>query len=217
MRSTIPSPLWSRKQGGWKTFEEEELGNSPNVDEFKRCLRQIKIQGVRCKEITHKLLSFARKTDPVPRLIQVNDIIEEILDICDKRSKNSNIQIKTELKRDLPLISASPSEMQQVFMNLINNAIDAIGEGGTIEIRSGMEGGNAVVDIADTGQGIPGDVLERIFDPFFTTKPVGKGTGLGLSICYGILKKLGGNITVDSRVGAGTTFHVHIPIGAKAS
>ncbi len=135
--------------------------------------------------------------------------------ICEQRSKNSNILIKTDLNRELPLISASPTEMQQVFINLINNAIDAIGEGGMIEIRSRMEEGGAVVDIADSGQGIAGDVLERIFDPFFTTKPVGKGTGLGLSICYGIVKKLGGDITVDSKAGIGTTFHVHIPISIK--
>ncbi len=205
------------EEAGWMEdlLEEEELRNCPNVDELRRCLRQISIQGGRCKEITHKLLSFARKTDPVVRQIQINDIIEEILGICEQRSKNSNILIKTDLNRELPLISASPTEMQQVFINLINNAIDAIGEGGMIEIRSRMEEGGAVVDIADSGQGIAGDVLERIFDPFFTTKPVGKGTGLGLSICYGIVKKLGGDITVDSKAGIGTTFHVHIPISIK--
>jgi two-component system NtrC family sensor kinase len=207
------------EEAGWMEdlLEEEELGNWPNLAEFRRCLQQINIQGKRCKEITQKLLSFARKTDPVLRLIRINDIINEILDICKQRVKINNICIKTELNEELPFIFASPSEMQQVFMNLINNAIDAIGEGGTIEIRSRRQGGEAVIDIADTGAGIAGETLERIFDPFFTTKPVGKGTGLGLSICYGIVKKLGGNITVDSTVGAGATFHVHIPLAARAS
>lgn len=206
------------EEAGWMQdlLEEEEPGKWQNLDEFRHCLRQISVQGERCKEITHKLLSFARKTDPVPRTIQLNDIIAEILTICEKRSQTGNIEIKTDLDRDLPLVFASPSEMQQVFMNLINNAIDAIGEGGTIEIRSRLEGEDAVVDIADTGRGIPTDILERIFDPFFTTKPVGKGTGLGLSICYGILKKLGGNIQVESTVGEGTIFHVHIPAGRSA-
>ena len=208
------------EEAGWMEdlLEEQELQQSQNVDEFRRSLKQIGIQGVRCKEITHKLLSFARKTDPVQHEIQVNDTIEEILSLCGERSKFNNIRVQTELDRRLPLISASPTEMQQVFMNLINNAIDAIGSGGgLLEIRSRVEGDRVVVDIADTGHGISKSVMARIFDPFFTTKPVGKGTGLGLSICYGIIKKLGGNLTVDSSVGLGTTFHVNIPIhGGKS-
>jgi two-component system NtrC family sensor kinase len=98
-------------------------------------------------------------------------------------------------------------------MNLINNAIDAIGPGGgLLEVRSRVEGDKVVVDIADTGHGISKGVMSRMFEPFFTTKPVGKGTGLGLSICYGIIRKLGGNLTVESSIGLGTTFHVSIPI-----
>ncbi len=208
------------EEAGWMEdlLEEQELQENQNADEFKRSLKQISLQGVRCKEITHKLLSFARKTDPVHHEIQVNDTIEEILSICKERSKFNNIRVQTELDEYLPLISASPTELQQVFMNLINNAIDAIGSGGgLLEIWSRVEGDKVVVDIADTGHGISKSVMARIFDPFFTTKPVGKGTGLGLSICYGIVKKLGGNITVDSSVGLGTTFHVLIPIHAETS
>ncbi len=208
------------EEAGWMEdlLEEEALQEGRNVDEFRRSVKQISQQGVRCKEITHKLLSFARRTDPVHRRIQVNEIIEEILSICEQRSRFNNIRIQTELDQHLPLISASPTEMQQVFMNLINNAIDAIGSGGgLLEIRSRVDGDRVVVDLADTGHGISKGVMGRIFDPFFTTKPVGKGTGLGLSICYGIIKKLGGNLTVDSTVGLGTTFHVHIPIDAEAS
>jgi two-component system, NtrC family, sensor kinase len=208
------------EEAGWMEdlLDEEELKKSQNVEEFRRSLKQISLQGVRCKEITHKLLSFARKTDPVHHEIQVNDIIEEILSICDQRSKFSNIRIQTELDGSLPNISASPTELQQVFMNLINNAIDAMGSGGgLLEIRSGVEGDKVVVDVADTGHGISKEVISRMFEPFFTTKPVGKGTGLGLSICYGIIKKLGGNLTVDSSVGLGTTFHVYIPIHEGSS
>ena len=206
------------EEAGWMEdlLEEEELQDSENFEEFRRSLKQISLQGVRCKEITHKLLSFARKTDPIHRTIQINEVIEEILSICKQRSKFNNIRIQTELNQHLPPISASPSEMQQVFMNLINNAIDAMGSGGgLLEIRSGVDGDNVAVDIADTGHGISKDVMARMFDPFFTTKAVGKGTGLGLSICYGIIRKLGGNLTVDSTVGLGTTFHVHIPIHSE--
>jgi len=208
------------EEAGWleDLLEEGDFEESQNLEEFKRSLKQISVQGVRCKEITHKLLSFARKTDPVHRDIQVNEIIEEILSICEQHSRFNNIRIQTDLDEHLPQISASPTEMQQVFMNLINNAIDAMGSGGgLLEIRSGVDGHNVVVDISDTGHGIPKGVMTRMFDPFFTTKPVGKGTGLGLSICYGIIRKLGGNLTVDSTVGLGTTFHVHIPIHAETA
>ena len=208
------------EEAGWiaDLMEEEDLQESENAGEFKRALKQISLQGERCKEITQKLLSFARRTDPVHREIQVNDLIEEILSIFGQRSKFSNIRILPELDPNLPLISASPSELQQVFMNLFNNAIDAMGpEGGLLEIRSRVEGDRVVVEVADTGHGIPKTVMARMFDPFFTTKPVGKGTGLGLSICYGIVRKLGGNITVSSSVGMGTTFHVYIPVAEATS
>lgn len=205
------------EEAGWMEdlLQDLHIENSEDAAEFKRSLKQITVQGERCKEITHKLLSFARRTDPVHRDIQVNDTIEEILGIFDQRSKFNNIRIQSELDPDLPLVSASPTELQQVFINLINNAIDAMGSrGGLLEIRSRLEGDHAIIDIADTGHGIPSTVMARVFEPFFTTKPVGKGTGLGLSICYGIVKKLGGKITVDSAVGLGTTFHISLPVRA---
>jgi two-component system NtrC family sensor kinase len=103
--------------------------------------------------------------------------------------------------------------MQQVFLNVINNALDAMDkEGGVLKISSRVEGNFIVVELADNGPGIPEANLQRIFDPFFTTKPVGKGTGLGLSICYGIIKNLGGEIVVKSTVGVGTTFYIKIPL-----
>jgi two-component system NtrC family sensor kinase len=104
--------------------------------------------------------------------------------------------------------------MQQVFLNLINNAVDAIDskKGGTITLTTRLEEQMIVTDIADTGSGIAQANLQRIFDPFFTTKAVGKGTGLGLSICYGIINKIGGEISVNSAVGKGTIFHIRIPV-----
>lgn len=100
-----------------------------------------------------------------------------------------------------------------MILNLINNSMDAMdSKGGKIEIKSRLDGDEIVVDVSDTGPGIPKANMERIFEPFFTTKPVGKGTGLGLSICYGIMKKIGGQITISSELGRGTTFHVHFPL-----
>jgi two-component system NtrC family sensor kinase len=203
------------EEAGWMgdLIDEEELQQSKNLDEFKAALKQIRTQGERCKEITHKLLSFARSTDPRARQIQVNELIEELISISEQRSRFGNVKIISHLAPDLPEISASPSEIQQVLLNLINNAIDAIGPaGGTVEITTRVEGNRLVIDVADTGHGIPQAVMQRIFDPFFTTKPVGKGTGLGLSICYGIIKKIGGDISVNSAVDVGTAFHVQLPL-----
>lgn len=202
------------EEAGWigDLLEEEDFQESENVAELKRALAQIRTQGERCKEITHKLLSFARRTDPRIREVQLNDLIEEVMGVSDQRSRFSNVKVTTSLAPDLPLVAASPSEIQQVILNLINNAIDAIGSGGgAIEITSRADGDFVVIDVADNGQGIPPAVMARIFDPFFTTKSVGKGTGLGLSICYGIVKKLGGDITVNSAVGVGTVFHIYLP------
>ncbi len=186
---------------------------SDRAQEINRALKQIETQGERCKEITHKLLSFARRTDPRMMEVDVNELIEEILSISEQRSKFSNVKLVKNLQRDLPTIFASPSELQQVLLNLVNNALDAMGpEGGTIEVSTRVKEDNIIIDVADTGQGIPKAILPRIFDPFFTTKPVGKGTGLGLSICFGIVKKMGGSISVNSAVGVGTTMHVHLPL-----
>ncbi len=206
------------EHAGWMEdlLEEEDLQKSQILDEFKHSLEQISLQGVRCKEITHKLLSFARSTDRLHTKLQLNDTIGETLNVvCTASSKLDGIRIHTDLDRNLPPVLASQTEMEEVFMNLINNAIDAMSSaGGTLNIRSRVEGNEVVVDVADTGQGMSETVLARVFDPFFTTKPAGQGTGLGLSICYGIIKKLGGSLTADSTVGVGTTFHIRIPIGA---
>ena len=197
-------------------LQEEDFQDSDNLAEYRRALEQIRAQGERCKEITHKLLSFARRTDPRIREVQMNELIEEIVGVTEQRSRFSNVKLNLNLDPSLPLVSASPSEMQQVLLNLINNAIDAIGAGGgEVNITSRVEDDRVIIDVQDTGHGIPKAILPRIFDPFFTTKAVGKGTGLGLSICYGIIKKLGGEITVNSTVGVGTTFRIHLPVHGR--
>ncbi|MDO9262361.1 MAG: ATP-binding protein, partial [Desulfosalsimonadaceae bacterium] len=187
-----------------------------NLEEFQRALKQINTQGRRCKEITHKLLSFARKTDATVKDVQLNDIITEIVNLSSQMAKYNKVAIETKLQQTLPYITISPSEMQQVLLNLINNALDAMEKtGGTIQIStkiSEIEPGHIVIIIEDNGPGIPEANLSRIFDPFFTTKPVGKGTGLGLSICYGIINKMGGKIDVQSAPGKGARFRIWIPV-----
>ncbi|MBU0973358.1 MAG: GHKL domain-containing protein [Proteobacteria bacterium] len=205
------------EEAGWieDLLEEEDLKGAANLDEFKRALTQINTQGKRCKEITHKLLSFARKTDSTINDVQINDAIREIVSLTAQMARYNNVIIEEKLNEGLPYIRISPSELQQVILNLLNNAIDAMEKSGGIIIIetkiSNLEKNHLVISIEDNGPGIPKDNLERIFDPFFTTKAVGKGTGLGLSICYGIIQKMGGKIDVHSQVGLGTKFRIWIP------
>jgi len=203
------------EEAGWigDLLEEEEFKESGNLDEFKRALNQIRTQGKRCKDITYKLLSFARKTDPREQDVQLNDLLEDLIALSAQRAKYGNITIKTDFQDNLPAVMVSQSEMQQVFLNLINNSIDAMEKrGGEIVVRTRRDENRVVVEVVDNGPGIARANLGRIFDPFFTTKPVGKGTGLGLSICYGIVKKYGGEIEVRSVPEVETTFSVKIPL-----
>ncbi len=202
------------EEAGWigDLLEEEEFQESKNTEEFRRALTQIKTQGKRCKEITRKLLSFARKTSLSVQDIQVNELIEEIVGISAQRAKYAMVEIATQLQEKLPSVRVSLSELQQVILNLINNALDAMEKkGGKLTLSTRAEDGFVAVEVADTGMGIPASNLHRIFDPFFTTKAVGKGTGLGLSICYGIIENMGGRIEVQSTVDVGTTISVYIP------
>ncbi len=206
------------EEAGWigDLLEEEDLKESKNLEEFKRALQQINTQGKRCKEITHKLLSFARKTDSTVKNVQLNELISELVSLSAQMAKYNKVTIETDLQENLPLVTVSPSEMQQVLLNLINNALDAMEKtGGVIKITSKiskLEKDHIVIIVEDNGPGIPEANLPRIFDPFFTTKPVGKGTGLGLAICYGIINKIGGKIDVHSKVNEGTRFRIWIPI-----
>jgi len=210
------------EEAGWieDLLEEEEFKEGENLDEFQRALGQIRNQGRRCKEITHKLLSFARKTDSRIQDVQLNELIEELIALSAQRAKYSNVEIQSNLREYLPTLHVSQTELQQVLLNLINNALDAMEKiGGTLDVSSKLDGKFIIVEVADNGPGIPEANIARIFDPFFTTKPVGKGTGLGLSICYGIIKKMGGDIEVRSTIDVGTIFRVKIPLpeGEQAS
>ena len=202
------------EEAGWvgDLLDEAEFKESENLEEFKRALGQIKKQGLRCRDITHKLLSFARGGDGSQQLVRINDMVEEVIGLFSHQARFKNVVIEPKYGFDLPYIEASQTEIQQVLFNLIGNAIDAMEEnGGKIQITTGYDTHMVTVEVRDNGPGIPRTVLSRIFDPFYTTKPVGKGTGLGLSICYGILNRMGGKITVSSAVGVGTTFRVLIP------
>jgi two-component system NtrC family sensor kinase len=205
------------EEAGWMgdLLEDMALEKGQDRAEFERAIKQIQTQGKRCKDITHKLLSFARQTDATIEDVDILRLLEELIELSAQRAKYAMVKIKTDFGDNLPTLKVSATELQQVFFNLINNALDAMEkQGGDLNIFCHRENDSVTIKVADTGGGIPKANLDRIFDPFFTTKPVGKGTGLGLSICYGIIEKMGGNLSVDSVVGQGTTFTISIPLKA---
>ncbi|MER3522590.1 MAG: hypothetical protein C4326_00620 [Ignavibacteria bacterium] len=168
----------------------------------------------RLSEITRRLMNFSRNVADEPRMdeVQINQPIEETVAMVEHEYRINNIDIVTDLKEDLPPIVANAGALQQVFLNLLINARDAMPNGGTITIRTESSGYYVVVKFADTGTGIAQEHLDKIFMPFFTTKPEGQGTGLGLSICRKIISEHKGAIKVESEDGKGTTFSIFLPM-----
>ena len=202
------------EEAGWlqDLLKRETMARFAEIDEFHDSLREIVTQAGRCREITHKLLSFARKMDSTIRDVDLHTLVSEVVGMREREATLNNIEIVKEFASDLPIIHSEPSLLRQVLLNLLNNAIDAIHGGGRITITAGKgEVGGVTLSIRDTGIGIPKENLDKIFDPFFTTKEPGRGTGLGLSICHGIIQKLGGDISVHSQPGEGTTFTINLP------
>ncbi|MDJ0763853.1 MAG: ATP-binding protein [Myxococcota bacterium] len=166
----------------------------------------------RCSAITHRLLGFAKHMDVRRDQVNLSLLIEEVLGFLDKEAHYRGLHVALHLADDIPFLESDRGQLQQLFLNIINNAFAAVDEGGEITIDGKMVGDNQVeVSIADNGIGIPEENLQQIFEPFFTTKD-GSGTGLGLSITYGIVEKLGGKISVTSKVNKGTCFRVTLPI-----
>jgi two-component system NtrC family sensor kinase len=167
---------------------------------------------IRCREIVKRLLDFARQTKPQKRLANINALIETIILLVRNQASFRNIVIEKQLSDRAPEVLVDPDQIQQVFVNIILNAAEAMAKGGslTIESKLSQDGRNIIVTFADTGPGIPESYREKIFDPFYTTKE--HGTGLGLSISYGFVEQHGGTITVESIVGKGSTFTIQLPI-----
>ena len=173
----------------------------------------------RCKVITHRLLGFARRMDVTLEPIDINSLMQEVLGFLDQEALYRGIQVDMNLGESLPIVESDRGQLQQIFLNLVNNAIDAINKDGKVIISTKMRDENSVqVNITDNGKGIPQDIISHIFEPFFTTKDSGekRGTGLGLFITYGLVRKLGAHISVRSSEGAGTTFTVTLPTNIKS-
>lgn len=206
------------EEAGWMKdlLKKEDVKDSSNVREFEDCITQIKHQARRCRRITHNLLSFARKLEPKVESVTLNSLIEDVINLVEREARVNDIVITRNFDQELPAIRTDASQLRQVFLNIINNAVDAIGRRGEITIKTHLTKDCGVcAEITDTGHGIAKENLDRIFLPFFTTKPPGKGTGLGLAICYGVIEKLGGRLTVESEEDKGTTFIVCLPMGRK--
>ncbi len=185
-------------------------------DPKKHDLQRIERAAYRCKKIIESLLSFARQRDAEFKEVSVNDCIEETLPLCENQLAKSRIEAVRHLSPDAPKILGDSNQLQQVFTNLIVNAIDAMPGGGKLTLSTQKTADEKVeARVTDTGEGISREHIRKVFDPFFTTKEVGKGTGLGLSIVYGIVKKHNGEIKITSRPGEGTTFILEFPAAAR--
>ncbi len=205
------------EKAGWvkDLLRKEDISQSKNFQEFADAMNKIEYHINRAKKVTHRLLGFARRMEPVMEKVDINQVLHESIDFLENEARYRNIDIQTDLAPDLPAVVSDPSQLQQVFLNILNNAIDAIGKEGEIVVKSkySSQSQRISVVISDNGPGIPKDMVNKIFDPFFTTKEVGKGTGLGLSITYSIVEKLGGHIMVASEEGKGTAFTIYLPVG----
>lgn len=182
-------------------------GNRENV-------RKIAREADRCKAIVKGLLDFARQTKPERTESNINHVLNEVVALLEQQAIFHNIEIVRELSPGISLVEIDVGQMQEVFMNLILNAAQAMDGEGTLTLTTRLTDDARSVEIAvrDTGPGIPQDKLDKIFEPFYTTKEVGRGTGLGLSIAYGIVERHHGSIDVESVYGEGTTFFVRIPV-----
>ncbi len=202
------------EKAGWMRdlLDDEEFQQSPNLTEYRSSLEKIEHHVERARKITHNMLGFARRMEPHLDDVDVNEILMQTLDLLQNHARINNIRIASDLASDLPVIASDQSQLQQVFLNLLNNAIDAIGKDGVIQCATTRTRDEIVVSIADDGPGISPEHRHRVFDPFFTTKDPGKGTGLGLAISYQIIEKMRGRILMENVEPHGTRVAVHLPI-----
>lgn len=171
------------------------------LPDFRKYLAQIVAETSRVGRIVSDLLAFSRRSSPHRAPTDLNEIVRSTVSLIGHKLKLSNVKLHEDLSRDLPHISCDKSQLQQVVLNLVMNAAEAMQSkgGGDLEVATGRSGENLVMRVTDTGEGISPENLRRIFDPFFTTKPEGKGVGLGLAVSYGIVQAHGGDIEVKEQ------------------
>ena len=188
---------------------EGDLSGEESRTEVRESLKQVRSELVRARRATHRFLKSTQSSLPIIREVRVQDLLDEIVELLDRELHFNRITVNRDYQNPLPSVQSDPSQLRQVFQNLIVNAVTAIGKDGVITLAAQGSEARVIIAVGDTGPGIPRERLERIFDPLFTSKP--DGTGLGLSIGAGILKKIGGKISVKSDIGKGSVFTVEIP------
>jgi len=214
----INNPLAIINEKAGLLHDHLTLAPEPPPPERLRPLVDSVINSVeRCGTITHRLLGFAKHMEVRSEEIDLEILLREVLSFLEREAAYRSVEVAYDVAADLPTIHSDRGQLQQVFLNIVNNAISAVGDGGRVDIRLECHGAERVaVSVADDGPGISRENLARIFEPFFTTKKV-TGTGLGLSITYGIVQKLGGKIRVSSEEGQGACFTVVLPVSREAA
>jgi signal transduction histidine kinase len=200
--------------GGILALTSLALEDLPAGDPRRENLEEVVRQTNRCGEIVRHLLEFSRQGRVRVAAIDLAELLGKTLALLERQSIFHNVRVVRELDAELPLVVADASQLQQVFVNVLINAVQAMAERGTLLLGSRHDAARreVVLTFRDTGCGIPPEALDHVFDPFFTTKESGQGTGLGLSIAYGIVSRHHGNIAVESEVGRGTTVTIRLPV-----
>lgn len=202
--SACAEALESRVSGG-------EFNETKALDDLREYLGLIRSEAFRCKMITNGLLDFSRARATEHTLIDLADVIASAARLLSHQQPGEKVEFQIETADDLPPVSGDAGQLQQAVIALAANAIDAMPDGGVLRIAGKRNGSSVLVEVSDTGAGIPQENITKIFEPFFTTKEIGKGTGLGLAVCYGILTEHGGSLDVQSTLGVGTTFTISLP------
>ncbi|WP_035067114.1 sensor histidine kinase [Nitratidesulfovibrio termitidis] len=186
----------------------------PERDRFRALVDAILRSVERCRSITHRLLGFSRRMDVNIEQLDVNDVLKETMSFLEQEALHRSIATSVSLDQAMPRIASDRGQLQQVFLNILNNAFAAVPDGGSVTLATWLRDPDTVgVSIKDNGKGMSDEVLRHIFEPFFTTKKT-SGTGLGMFITYGIIKRLGGDIAVQSKEGTGTTVSIFLPVKA---
>jgi len=191
-------------------LSKKVTGDAFNKEEALGYLSKMETEVGRCSRIIRNLLDFARQTEPMLRLVDVNQVIEQVLAMVSHQAQLQNVEVVKEFSPSLPKVMADFDQLQQIFTNLTLNAIQAMPDGGRLTLRSSAVDGEVRIDVQDTGCGISKENMSKLFTPFFTTKAKGKGVGLGLAVVHGIIERHKGRIKVQSEVGKGTTFSVYL-------
>ncbi len=192
--------------------DRSDLAGTPQAEEIRESVQQIKEQVARCGGITQGMLQAARKRDAVAQPVDINHLVEDMVVLVEREAAMSGVSVVRMYSERIPPVATDGPMLRQVVLNLLSNAAQAIKDGGKIFVTTALRDDTVLVEIRDTGPGITSENMDKLFSPFFTTKPAGQGTGLGLSISLRIVNELGGTLTAASEPGQGAAFTVTLPL-----